>query len=101
MNQYNNEVGYHSPELSKKHKEMIDKVLGRETLDVSWHNDVCDSIDLVEDDSDNSNDELYLPNAEVTNEDEEDFSTFYHSNSGTSFSNIEEVLIWLKNRYKL
>lgn len=98
MNQYKNEVGYHTPELSKKHKDAIDKLLRRETLDVSWHNDTCDSIQLNEG---YKTDELFFPNSDVANEDEEKFTTFYHTNSETSFSNIEEVLIWLKNRYNL
>ena len=97
MNRYNNNVGYHTPFLSEKHKKEIDDALGFTTLDVSWHNDTCDSIELrpleflIED-------VVFLPNGTDDDPDEEKFNTFYHERCKFQTSDIKELIKHLKDK---
>lgn len=71
MNRYGNEVGYHSPELTKINKAAFESVMSLEFNCCSWHNDTVDSIS-----NDELNIQIFLPNSVQDDPDEELFNSY-------------------------
>lgn len=97
LNMYGNEFGFHSPKKTKQAFEAL-TLAGFECEDTSWHNDLCDSISFK-----NKQCYLYIPNAEVSDFENEEFATYnvcpldeegglIEPYCGWMFNTIEEVI---------
>lgn len=99
VNVYGNEVGVHTPTLSKENKQKIEQATNLKFEDSSWHNDACDSI---------SNDDLklgvFLPNSDKDDPNEclwDKFSIFWLDGEETpdcfkTFT-FDEVVTFINN----
>ncbi len=74
MNRYNNEYGFHTPQMTKQIIEYVNKETPILWYDNSWHNDVVDSIEY-EISKDNMI-SIMLPNSFLFDIDQELFNTF-------------------------
>lgn len=99
LNGYGYEAGFHTPERTLESLNALNAA-GIESVDISFHNDLSDCLDIVGRDYC-----LYIPNSENNDPDNEEFNTFslYEVNEygpsaggGNEFSTIEEVIEFLK-----
>ena len=87
MNNYGNNFGFHNPQMTEKSINKINKECCFKFEDSSWHNDLVDSLLNEENQL-----QIMLPNAEVTNVDNEEFNTFSLINQeGDELFSTEDV----------
>lgn len=101
---YHSQFGVHNPTLTTKYANQFG-ARGYKVEDSSWINDLTDSLII------NGSYHIHIPNAEVTNSDEEQFSHFVVSpydgelgeTDGTNFKVIhtfDEVVCYLENPHR-
>ena len=61
----------HTPEMSEKNLQIINAAFEDFFIDISWHNDLCDSVHNEESDI-----SIYFPNSDVEDSSNEKFNTF-------------------------
>ena len=71
MNLYGNKAGVHSPERTFKTLTYLEEKTSLEILDVSWHNDLVDSLEIEKHDL-----HIFLPNSDTEDSSNELFDTF-------------------------
>jgi hypothetical protein len=76
MNRYGNKYGYHSVEMTKNNFRKIEGATGISWIDSSWKNDGCDSMHHKVASTPHKYIELYLPNSESEDTDNEEYNTF-------------------------
>jgi len=91
-------IGIHNPELSSKFLKLIEEGVKRKFVDVSWGNDLLDSIMNEELDI-----QIYIPNAEVEDLEEEEFTDFQISTISNDeilleTKSVEEVIKFINDR---
>ena len=73
MNNYKNEYGCHTPQMTKQIIEYVNEKTSLNWEDSSWHNDLVDSISYGEGEQSY---QLMLPNSFINDEDRELFNYF-------------------------
>ena len=73
-NKYGNKAGCHSPKRTLKNLKYLRKNTGLDILDISWHNDLVDSLEISIFDL-----HIFLPNSHKQDDDKELFNTYYVS----------------------
>lgn len=100
MNRYNNEYGFHTPNLTKELCLYINQKTNMEWLDNSWHNDLVDSLYYET----NEGEQFYimLPNGFIQDEDEELFNYFTilddNHNELIVSTNVDEIIKYIINK---
>tara|TARA_R110002096_G_scaffold159396_1_gene325255 strand:+ start:473 stop:793 length:321 start_codon:yes stop_codon:yes gene_type:complete len=80
MNRYGNKVGFHNPEKTEQILNKINSLSDVTWMDNSWHNDTVDSLHYEITDTPHKFVEIYLPNSDVTNIDEELYNDYSVTN---------------------
>jgi len=97
LNRYGQQYGYHTPKRTKNNFLNIVRRTNMEWIDASWHNDLCDSMHhcLLETETEHIYIEIFLPNSEEQDEDNEEFNGFTLTNEKN------EILLETEDRVEL
>jgi hypothetical protein len=80
MNRYGNKVGFHNPKKTQQILNKINSLSDVTWIDNSWHNDTVDCLHYAITDTPHKFVEIYLPNSDVTNIDEELYNEYSVTN---------------------
>jgi hypothetical protein len=99
MNNYGNKFGFHSPKRTEKALSKMQKETKIDFYDSSYKNDLCDSIEHEY--SDDKFLKIFIPNSKKSNEDKEQFNTYFVSSEDLGieefFSTLKEVILFILN----
>lgn len=97
LNKYGNQYGFHTPKRTKNNLLNIIRRTKLKWIDVSWHNDLCDSIHypLLETEFEHIYIEVFLPNSDKLDEENEEFNGFVLTNEKN------EILLETEDRVEL
>jgi len=97
LNRYGQQYGFHTPKRTKNNFLNIVRRTTMEWVDASWHNDLCDSMHycLLETETEHIYIEIFLPNSENQDENNEEFNGFTLTNEKN------EILLETEDRVEL
>jgi len=99
----NKNVGYHAPILTKKYLNIINLACELEFRDVSWKNDLADSLCHDFKTTEDKFITIYLPNSDVQDENEELFNHFTISDENfepiLNSEDINDIINYINSNY--